>query len=162
MFYDHHSIPGRHAMTYDNLLSNKSTTDFLYLNNIVDAREVFRGSINSQILLMFLQWREAGLVYSCTGTRMKQKETELWSHYSQLCPGKDFTPASWKTGRTWGIFNNLEYLFIFWFCLFGYKKDQAGWLGWKDFIIQSRHGGQLRCKNMLNVNGTINVRQQIV
>ena len=97
MFYDHHSIPGRHAMTYDNLLSNKSTTDFLYLNNIVDAREVFRGSINSQILLMFLQLGEAGLVYSCT--RMKQKETELWSHYSQLCPGNDFhfTPASLKT-----------------------------------------------------------------
>ena len=29
--------------------------------------------------------------------RMKQKERELWSHYSPLRPGKDFTPTTWKT-----------------------------------------------------------------
>ena len=65
------------------------------MNNIVDAREVFRGSINSQILLMFLQWREAGVgLFIQLQTGMKQKETELWSHYSPLCPGKDCTPAT--------------------------------------------------------------------
>ena len=83
------------APCYDNLLSNKSTTDFLYLNNIVDAREVFRGSINSQILLMFLQAGEAGVVYSCTAlgwneTKRNRTLVSLLSimPWERFCHGK--------------------------------------------------------------------------
>ena len=72
--------------------------------------------------------------------RMKQKETELWSHYSQLRPGKDFTPASKLEDSDLGDFLiTLNTCLSFDSAYLDRRKTRPG-LG--DFLIQSPPGGE--------------------